>query len=269
MLTRPIPKTNEPLPLIGLGTWQTFDVPRTSVPQLAAVLQPFAAAGGKVIDSSPMYGKAEERVGDAREHVPHAFLATKVWTSGRDHGIEQMRRSMRLLRADVIDLMQVHNLVDWRTHLRTLCEWKDAGRFRYIGITHYQAGAFPQLESIIKSEEIDFVQLPLSVELPDAERSLLPLCQLRRVAVLVNRPFEGGTLFRHVRHKPLPPWAEELESRSWAELFLRYVVSHPAVTCAIPATSSAKHLAENLRAGEGRMLTMEERARLRKLIVSF
>jgi diketogulonate reductase-like aldo/keto reductase len=266
MNTRPIPRTGEELPVIGLGTWQTFDVPRSAVPQLAAVLQPFAAGGGRVIDTSPMYGKAEERVGDTREHVPNGFLATKVWTSGRDHGIEQMTRSMQLMRTDVVDLMQIHNLVDWRTHLRTLREWKEAGRFRYIGITHYQPGAFPQLESIIKSEELDFVQLPLSVELPHAETSLLPLCQLRRVAVLVNRPFEGGTLFRHVRNKPLPAWAEEFESRSWGELFLRYVVSHPAVTCAIPATSSPRHLADNMRAGEGRMLTMEERARLRARI---
>jgi diketogulonate reductase-like aldo/keto reductase len=268
MNTRPIPRSGEPIPLIGLGTWQTLDVPASASPRLAPVLDAFAAAGGRVIDSSPMYGRAEERVGDLRGHVPNAFLATKVWTSGRRHGIEQMTRSMKLLRAEVIDLMQIHNLVDWRTHLRTLREWKEAGRFRYIGITHYQAGAFPQLEAIIGSEEIDFVQLPLSVELPDAETSLLPLCQSRRVAVIANRPFEGGTLFRHVRNKPLPGWAEELDSRSWAELFLRWVVSHPAVTCAIPATSSVRHLEENMRAGEGRMLTMPERARLRKLISS-
>jgi diketogulonate reductase-like aldo/keto reductase len=266
MNTRPIPKTGEPLPLIGLGTWQTFDVPAAANAKLAAVLQPFAAAGGKVIDTSPMYGKAEERVGDTRQHVPEAFLATKVWTSGRDHGIEQMTRSMKRMRTEVVDLMQIHNLVDWRTHLRTLREWKEAGRFRYIGITHYQAGAFPQLESILRSEELDFVQLPLSAELPDAETSLLPLCQSRRVAVLVNRPFEGGALFRHLRNQPLPAWAEEFGSESWSELLLRYVVSHPAVTCAIPATSNPQHLAENMRAGEGRMLSMPERARLRALL---
>ncbi|HKO54350.1 MAG TPA: aldo/keto reductase [Thermoanaerobaculia bacterium] len=268
MNTRPIPRSGEELPVIGLGTWQTFDVAASASSRLAAVLDRFAATGGRVIDSSPMYGRAEERVGDVRDHAPDAFLATKVWTSGRQHGIEQMTRSMKLLRADVIDLMQIHNLVDWRTHLRTLREWKEAGRFRYIGLTHYQAGAFPQLEAIITSEELDFVQLPLSVELSDAETSLLPLCQSRRLAVIVNRPFEGGTLFRHVRNKPLPGWAEEFDSRSWAELFLRWIVSHPAVTCAIPATSSVEHLAQNMRAGEGRMLTMPERARLRKLLVS-
>ncbi|MBV9492871.1 MAG: aldo/keto reductase [Acidobacteria bacterium] len=268
MNTRNIPKTGEAIPVIGLGTWQTFDVSASATKPLGEVLDAFTAAGGKVIDSSPMYGRAEERVGDLRGHAPGAFLATKVWTSGKQNGIDQMTRSMKLLRTDVIDLMQIHNLVDWRTHLKTLREWKDAGRLRYIGITHYQAGAFPQLEAILREEEIDFVQLPLSVELPDAETSLLPLCQSRGVGVLVNRPFEGGTLFRHVRNKPLPSWAEEFASESWAELFLRYVVSHPAVTCAIPATSSVRHLAENLRAGEGRMLTMEERAKLRRLTLS-
>ncbi|HEV7921768.1 MAG TPA: aldo/keto reductase, partial [Thermoanaerobaculia bacterium] len=253
MNTRPIPTTGEQLPVIGLGTWQTFDVPGPAAPRLAEVLRPFAGAGGKVIDTSPMYGKAEERVGEGREHVPGAFLATKVWTSGRDHGIEQMRRSMHLLRAEVVDLMQIHNLLDWRTHLRTLREWKEAGRFRYIGITHYQASAFPKLEEILSHEELDFVQLPLSVELPDAETSLLPLCQSRRVAVLVNRPFEDGKMFETVNGRPLPPWAADIDCTSWGQIFLKYVLAHPAVTCAIPATGKLKHLQDNLAAGRGRL----------------
>jgi len=252
------------LPLIGLGTWQTFDVATAQEKaKLAEVLRRFAAAGGRLIDTSPMYGRAEAVAGELMSNLPDPFVATKVWTRGLEHGIEQMERSMSLLRTPCIDLMQIHNLVDWRTHLQTLRRWKDEGRIRYLGITHYHTGAFGDLESIMRSESIDFVQLPMSVELPDAEDRLLPLAQSRGIGVIVNRPFEGGTLFRDVRSKPLPEWAREFDSHSWSELFLRYVVSHPAVTCAIPATGNPDHLAENMRAGEGRRLTGGERAKLR------
>jgi len=252
------------LPLIGLGTWQTFDVAtKPEKERLAEVLRRFGAAGGRLIDTSPMYGRAEAVAGELMSNLPDPFVATKVWTRGRQHGIEQMERSMALLRTPSIDLMQIHNLVDWRTHLETLRRWKDEGRIRFIGITHYHTGAFGDLESIMRAESIDFVQLPMSVELPDAEDRLLPLAQSRGIGVIVNRPFEGGTLFRDVRHEPLPEWAAEFDSTSWSELFLRYVVSHPAVTCAIPATGNLEHLEENMRAGKGRVLTGGERAKLR------
>ena len=268
MLSRSIPKTDERLPVIGLGTWQTFDVGSTDRERrpLVEVLRRFAEAGGTLIDSSPMYGKAEGVVGDLKQHVPNAFLATKVWTRGREHGIEQMRHSMDLFRTRRIDLIQIHNLVDWRTQLATLREWKRAGRIRYIGITHYQTGAFPELASIMESEDIDFVQLPFSITLPAAEEKLLPLAQKRKIAVLVNRPFEAGALFRNARSRALPAWAADFDCQSWAEIFLRWIVSHPAITCVIPATANPEHMSANLRAGEGQVLSALERERLRKLV---
>ncbi|HEY8132757.1 MAG TPA: aldo/keto reductase [Thermoanaerobaculia bacterium] len=267
MHLRKIPRSGEELSVIGLGTWKTFDIAseRGRRP-LIEVVERFSAAGGRVIDTSAMYGRAEEVVGELKAHARQPFLATKVWTRGREAGIEQMKRSMRRLRATQIDLMQIHNLVDWRTHLVTLRQWKGEGHIRYLGVTHYQPGAFPQLAEIMQSEKIDFVQLPLSVAVTQAEEKLLPLAQSKGIAVLVNRPFESGSLLRDVRRKPLPPWAAEFDCRSWSEIFLRYVVSHPAVTCVIPATSNPQHLGENMRAGEGRILSMQERSRLRTLV---
>ena len=258
MIERPIPKSGEALPIIGLGTWQTFE---TKSNALIDVLARFTAAGGKVIDTSPMYGHAEDVLGELRP--AGAFLATKVWTRGRDHGIDQMRRSMQLLRVTRIDLMQIHNLVDWRTHLATLRQWKRDGLVRYIGITHYTTSAFGELESIMRGEELDFVQLPLSIGVPGAEERLLPLARDRGVAVLVNRPFEEGSLLRNMRRRELPQWArDDYGAESWGELLLRWIVSHPAVTCVIPATRNPEHMSEDLRAGEGRLLTMEERRAL-------
>jgi len=251
MQSRSIPSSGELLPVIGLGTWQTFDVAGAARAKLVPVVERFAAGGGRVIDTSPMYGRAEEAVGELKP--PDAFLATKVWTEGRDEGIEQMERSMRLLRANTIDLIQVHNLVDWRTHLRTLRQWKDEGRVRYIGITHYVPSAFAQLEQILRDETVDFVQLPYSVGTPDAEQRLLPLAQERGVAVLVNRPFEEGKLTRRFPGQ--------------SELMLRWIVSHPAVICVIPATRNPEHVAENLRAGEQAVLPTAERERLRATAV--
>jgi diketogulonate reductase-like aldo/keto reductase len=265
METRTIPSSGEPIPVIGLGTWQTFDTGPRERESLATVADVFAAEGGRVIDTSPMYGRAEERVGEVRENAPEAFIATKVWTRGRDAGIAQMETSARLLGA--IDLMQIHNLVDWRTHLATLRMWKERGRIRYIGITHYQTSAFADLEAIMRAEPIDFVQLPLSIALPDAEDRLLPLAQERGIAVVVNRPFEGGSPLRDVRRRALPQWAADFDCRSWSEVFLRWIVSHPAVTCVIPATANIDHLRENMRAGNGRLLDAGERTRLRELVI--
>jgi diketogulonate reductase-like aldo/keto reductase len=208
-----------------------------------------------------MYGRAEEVAGALRP--ADAFVATKVWTRGREHGIEQMRRSMQLLRTERIDLMQIHNLVDWRTHLATLRAWKAEGRVRYIGVTHYTTSAFRELESIMRDEEIDFVQLPMSIGVPDAEERLLPLAEDRGIAVLVNRPFEEGALLRNVRRRALPDWARDYGAESWSELLLRWIVSHPAVTCVIPATGNPEHMSENVRAGEGRLLSMKERLALK------
>jgi diketogulonate reductase-like aldo/keto reductase len=267
MISRPIPKSGEMLPVIGLGTWQTFDIGNdaTALENLGAVLRLLFEGGGKVIDSSPMYGRAEAVVGEllakmrARER---AFLATKVWTSGREEGIAQMRRSFELLKTRVIDLMQIHNLVDWRAQLATLNRMKEAGQVRYVGITHYTPSAFGDLGAIIEREEIDFVQLPFSIDLRDAEKRMLPLAADRRVAVMVNRPFGGGGLFRQVRGKTLPSWAAELGCASWAQFFLKYIVSHPSVTCVIPATAEPAHLSDDLKAGYGRMPDAAERRRM-------
>jgi diketogulonate reductase-like aldo/keto reductase len=271
MISRPIPKSGELLPVIGLGTWQTFDLGRensddpAALENLGAVLRLLLDGGGTVIDSSPMYGRAEAVVGEllAKMHArERAFLATKVWTSGRAVGIAQMRRSAELLKTRLIDLMQIHNLVDWRTQLTTLRTMKEAGQVRYIGITHYTPSAFGDLTSIIEREELDFVQLPYSIDLRDAEKRMLPLAAERRVAVMVNRPFGGGGLFRQVRGKILPPWATELGCASWAQFFLKYIVAHPAVTCVIPATAEPAHLSDDLRAGSGPMPDAAARRRM-------
>jgi len=268
MVSRPIPKSGETLPVIGLGTWQTFDVINSDVAaleNLRAILQALFDGGGNVIDSSPMYGRAEAVTGDllARMHArERAFLATKVWTSGRAAGIAEMRRSAELLETRVIDLMQIHNLVDWRTQLATLRQMKEAEQVRYIGITHYTPSAFGDLAGIIEREEIDFVQLPYSIDVREAEKRMLPLAAERGVAVMVNRPFGGGRLFRQVRGKALPPSASEVGCASWAQFFLKYIVAHPAVTCVIPATDDLRHLADDLGAGYGPMPDAATRRRM-------
>ena len=266
MIERAIPRTGEFLPVVGLGTWQTFDVGSSAEDRapLAEVLRLFLAGRGRVLDSSPMYGRAESVAGDLlASAAPPAppFLATKVWTTGKGAGEAQMRESSKRLRSNRIDLMQVHNLLDWETHLPTLRSWKELGRIRYLGVTHYAPSSFPLLEKLLATERLDFIQLPCSIASRDAEKRLLPAAVDSGTAVLVMRPFEEGALFRAVRGKPLPPWAAEIGAASWAQVFLKYVVSHPAVTCAIPATSRADHLIDNLAAGAGPM--PDERMRRR------
>lgn len=273
MIQRSIPRSGESLPVIGLGTWQTFDVGPTDAERgpLRHVLGDFSKLGGSVIDSSPMYGWSEAVVGDlAGDLNAHKklFLATKVWTSGREEGIRQMEESLEKLRASRIDLMQVHNLVDYRTHLSTLRRWKEQGRVRYIGVTHYTESAYDDLAKVIQSEELDFVQLNYSVAERAAERRLLPLAAERGLAVLVNRPFAAGGLFRKVSSHPLPAWAAEIDCTSWAQLFLKFVISHPAVTCAIPATSKVEHLRDNMRAGFGRLPDAKMREHIARSIVN-
>ena len=255
---RKIPKTGEPLPAIGLGTWQTFDVGISSDERAGPreVLKLFAEQGGRVIDSSPMYGHAETVVGDLGAELgldDRLFLATKVWTTGRDAGIRQMEASLRKMRTQRMDLMQIHNLLDWRTQLRTLRDWKANGRVRYIGITHYTEHAYDDLARVMASEDIDFVQFNYSILSRAAERRLLPLAQEKQIAVLVNKPFETAGLFSRVRGKALPPWAADFDCRSWAQYFLKFILGHPAVTCALPATAKPQHLLDNMQAGLGRL----------------
>jgi diketogulonate reductase-like aldo/keto reductase len=274
MLRRAIPRTGEMIPAVGLGTWQTFDVGSSDKERapLREVLKQFVALGGSVVDSSPMYGSSERVVGDlATELGAHGklFIATKVWTDGRTTGIGQMEESMRLLRAERIDLMQVHNLVDWRTHIKTLREWKETKRVRYIGITHYHSGAYDELERVMKEADPDFVQLNYSIVSREAEQRLLPLAAERRMAVLVNRPFETAALFRKVRDKALPAWAAEIDCASWAQFFLKFILSHPAVTCAIPATSKVTHLVDNMQAGVGSLPDQAARERMAQHLRAF
>jgi len=263
MLTKPIPSSREPLPVIGLGTWQTFDVSSPSA-ALEQVLSEFVKLGGTLVDSSPMYGRSENVVGDLAKKLglhDKLFMATKVWTSGRADGIAQMADSEQKLRGKV-DLMQVHNLVDAETHLETLRAWKAQKRIRYIGVTHYTASAYGQLAKYLERGGIDFVQLNYSVGEREAEQRLLPLAQERGIAVLANRPFGSGSLFRDARNKPVPAFAKELGATSWAELLLKFVVSHPAVTCAIPATSKPEHLRQNMNAGRTPMPDAAMRKRI-------
>jgi len=270
MITRPIPSTGEAMPVVGLGTWQTFDVGGDSAARqpLRQVLQLLLDAGGRMIDSSPMYGRAEAVTGDLLAALgarPKTFLATKVWTTGRERGIEQMRRSAELLRTDVIDLMQIHNLVDWRTQLATLRQMKAAGRIRYIGVTHYTSGALADLAQILESEPgIDFVQLGYSIASRDAETRLLPVAEARRVAVIVNQPFEEGALFRRVKGRALPDWAAEIGCKTWAQFFLKYILGHQAVTCVIPATADPAHMEDDLAAGIGPLPDEKQRQRMRQ-----
>jgi len=267
MLTRAIPSSGEKLPVIGLGTWNVFDVDLTPAneKQLGDVLSLFVKLGGRAIDSSPMYGRAEEVIGTLITRLglrDKLFLATKVWTRGKQGGIESMERSMSRLQTTRIDLMQVHNLVDVETQLATMRDWKAQGRFRYIGITHYNASAFGAVEKVLRSEKVDFLQINYSIMEREAEERILPLAQDRQVAVIVNRPFGGGDLFSHVRSKPLPDWAAEFDCRSWAQFFLKWIVAHPAVTCAIPATNDPKHLEDNLQGGLGRLPEVKDRKRM-------
>ena len=271
MARRSIPSSGEMLPVIGVGTSDTFDIDEAKDARAgrAEVLRVLFEAGGSVIDTSPMYGRAEGVVGDllaASGSRDRAFIATKVWTRGRDAGIRQMEESARLLGAPVIDLMQVHNLVDWRTHLKTLRAWKDKGRIRYIGITHYTSSALDDLGAVIEREPLDFVQFAYSIRARQAERRLLPLCAEKGVATLINRPFEDGGIFHRVRGQPLPAWAADFDCRTWGQFLLKFILAHPAVTCIIPGTSRPKHMADNAAAGSGRLPDVAARQKMIRLV---
>jgi diketogulonate reductase-like aldo/keto reductase len=271
MLSRPIPSTGEDLPVIGLGTWPVFDVGADEGARrpLREVVRQLLDAGASMIDTSPMYGRAEGVTGDLLADLDarqRAFVATKVWTTGRDSGVAQIRRSASLLRTEIIDLMQIHNLVDWRTHLVTLRRMKDEGRIRYIGITHYTNRALSELARILETEPgIDFVQCGYSLAERAAERDLLPAAASRGVAVIVNQPLGQGGLVRRIGGRALPDWANEFDCASWAQLLLKYILAEPAVTCVIPATRNPEHVIDDLAAGCGRLPGIEHRQRIRAL----
>jgi len=265
--TRLAPAVGQHLPVVGLGTYQTFDVganaPERS--ELKRVLSTLVQHGATVVDSSPMYGRAEGVVGDLADELklqPSLYLATKVWTRGEAAGVSQMEDSLRLLRSPRIDLMQVHNLLDWRTHLKTLKAWQAQGRIRHIGITHYHAGAYDELMSVMRTKEFGVVQFNYSVGEREAEHKLLPLAAELGMGVLVNRPFAQGDLFARVRGKPLPEWAAEFDCASWGQFFLKWILGHPAVTCVIPGTRRVSHLLDNLAAGRGRLPDAAQRAKM-------
>jgi diketogulonate reductase-like aldo/keto reductase len=266
MLSRPIPQSDEPLPVVGIGTWQTFDISQTpaEMAQRKEVLRVLFDAGGTVVDSSPMYGRAEAVVGallDDMKAQDKAFRATKVWTTGEAAGIRQMTESAVKMRGP-IDLMQIHNLVDWRTHLRTLRDWKEQKRIRYVGLTHYTVPALDELAAIIATERIDFLQFAYSINVRAAETRLLPLAAERGVAVIINRPFDSGSLFSRVRGKALPAWASEFECATWSQFFLKYILAHAAVTCVIPATAKPDHARDIVAAGIGRLPDEAQRRRM-------
>lgn len=258
LIRRPIPKGKDTLPVVGVGTYDTFNVgPKAPErAELKQVLQDFVARGGMVVDSSPMYGEAERVVGDLTGELGNRdklFFATKVWTSGQQEGVRQMEQSFKLMRTAHMDLMQIHNLLDLDVHTRTLLNWKASSKIRYMGITHYHAGAHAELEKLIKTNTYDTVQFNYSMAEREAEARLLPACLEAGVAVIINRPFAQANLFGRVKGKPLPAWAAEFDCTSWAQFFLKYLLGHAAVTCVIPGTRRVAHLQDNMQAGIGRL----------------
>jgi len=252
MLKRIIPSTGELLPAIGLGTWQSFDVDESNQSNLIPVLEELHNSGGRLIDSSPMYGRSETVIGNLTSKLQSRndfFYATKVWTTGRQAGIDQMKSSMKKMQREKIDLMQIHNLLDWKTHLPVLREWKEEGIIKYIGITHYQDSMHDELAKIISSEKIDFVQFNYSIDSLHAEKRLMKVAGDNGVAILINRPFGEGRLFEKVKGKKLPEWCIEVGIKNWSEYFLKFILADPNVTCVIPATSDVQHAVENYRAG--------------------
>jgi len=267
MAIRRIGSSEESVPVIGMGSSNTFDVGESAAERspLREVLQVFAGGGGTVIDTSPMYGRAESVLGDLIDELhlrPKFWLATKVWTSGQAEGLRQIETSMRRLRTSTLELVQIHNLLDWREHVPTLRKLKESSKIRYTGITHYRADAHASLLQVLGAERFDWVQVNYSLGEREAESRLLPYCAEHGVAVLANRPFADGGLFDKTRGKPLPPWSAEIGCESWAQFFLRYACSHPAVTCAIPATAKPQHMTDNVAAGRVPLPDARQRAQM-------
>jgi diketogulonate reductase-like aldo/keto reductase len=274
LIRKRIPSSGEEIPAVGMGTWQTFMVEQTEeeLAPLREVLRTFYEMGGRVLDSSPMYDPAEEVSGRLAAElgiVDDLWIATKVWTEGRVEGIAQMERSMAELRRENIELMQVHNLVDAEVHLETLQEWKEGGRFRYIGITNTSRQRYPAVEAILDDDRLDFIQVNYSLGERESGERILPKARERGVGVVVARPFGGGNLFPLVRDRTLPEWAADFDCTAWSQFFLKYIISHPAVTCAIPATSNPSHMRDNMGGGMGRLPDEATRRRMEELIDSF
>lgn len=257
LLTRPIPSSGEQIPLIGLGSWITFNVGRDpqARTECAAVMRQFFAGGGRLIDSSPMYGSAQDVIGEALQSIkpPRLFSADKVWIGGGARGPQQIETSRRLWRVPRFDLLQVHNLLSWEEHLATLLAMKKEGRLRYVGITTSEGRRHAEIEKIMASQPIDFVQVSYNALDREVEQRILPLARERKIGVIVNRPFRQGDLTQALAGEPLPGWGAEIGCTSWGQALLKFIVAHPAVSCAIPATSSVAHVRENLLAGTGRL----------------
>ena len=272
LIKKAIPSSGEEIPVIGLGTSRTFDVSKQERQyKLLPVLDAFFANGGAMIDSSPMYGASEETVGRLLEKLnrpKNLFSATKVWIDGKQNGIEQMHNSMNLWGVKQFDLMQIHNLRDWQVHLKTLRDWKEEGKIRYIGITTSHNRFHEELAAIMKNEALDFVQFSYNIGNRTSEQSLLPVAFDRGIAVLINRPYQRGDLFSRVKGKDVPAWAQEIGIQSWGQFFLKFVVSHPAVTCVIPATSKTRHAIDNMQAGFGELPDAAMRERMLRFMES-
>jgi diketogulonate reductase-like aldo/keto reductase len=267
MSTRAVPSTGEAIPVIGMGSSNTFDVGASAAERepLRAVLRSLVDGGGRVIDTSPMYGQAETVLGDLIAELDlgqRAWIATKVWTRGREAGARQIAESMRRLRASRLDLLQIHNLLDWREHVPTIRALQQSGKVRFAGITHYRADAHAELERVLGAERFDWVQFNYSLAERDAEARLLPYCREHGIAVMVNRPFADGAMFERVKGKPLPPWAAEIGCASWAQFFLRFMLAEPAVTCVIPATAKPHHMLDNAAAGLAPLPDAQQRVRM-------
>ena len=267
MLKRVIPSSGEEMPVIGLGTSRVFDIERSKneLNVREKILDIFYENGGRLIDTSPMYGMSEEIIGiTAKKYIEknRFFLATKVWTEGRENGMRQIEESFQKMRADKISLIQVHNLLDWKTQIKTLRSLKDEGRIDYIGITHYKSNAFDEMIKIMKAEKVDFAQFNYSMGEREAEQKILPFCKDNGIATLINRPFMRGRLFREAQEKKLPSWVTDYDIDSWGQFFLKYIISHDAVTNIIPATSKPKNMLDNARAGMGRMLGKKAKKRM-------
>jgi diketogulonate reductase-like aldo/keto reductase len=258
LLTRPVPSSGEALPVVGLGSWITFNVgnDRVARDDCAEVMRNFFAAGGRMIDSSPMYGSSQAVIGYGLDKLgkPHAlFSAEKVWISSASRGPAQIEQSRQYWGVPRFDLLQVHNLLAWEEHLQTLFAMKEAGRLRYVGITTSEGRRHREVEQIMRSQKLDFVQVTYNVVDREVEERILPLAQERGIGVIVNRPFQEGALIRKIARHPLPAWAAEIDCANWAQFILKFIVSHPAVTCAIPATTSVAHVRENMGAARGRV----------------
>jgi diketogulonate reductase-like aldo/keto reductase len=272
MIARPIHAGGEQLPVIGLGTYSVFDVESTAaeIATRKEIVELLLGEGGSLIDTSPMYNRSERVIGDviaAGAPRQPLFLATKVWTDGREAGVAQMNRSAELMQTEVIDLMQVHNLRDTGAHMETIRAWQEQGRIRYSGITHYRASALDALEAAAREHRPQFVQINYSLGERDADERFLPLMQDMGIAVLINRPYQAGSLFRAVQGQALPPWSKDF-AETWGQFFLKFIISHPAVTCVIPATSKPQHMKDNLEAGYGRLPDEKTRSRMVEFIKS-